>query len=374
MNSAELSRARILIVDDEEANISVLVRILTKFGYGTIESTTSPRTVPALCASWGPDLILLDLQMPDLDGLGVLEQLRPLIPSDSYLPILILTGDHSPLAKRKALSSGATDFLTKPFDMTEVLLRIGNLLDARSLHLRLQNQNQLLESRVMERTAALEKAQQDILERLAGAGEFRDDETGQHTYRVGTMSADLAAAMGADSRMIDLIRRAAPLHDLGKIGIPDRVLLKPGAFSPEDAAIMRTHTTIGALILSNGESELIQLAERIARSHHERWDGKGYPQGLAGQAIPWPARIVSVADVFDALTHDRPYRPAWPLDAVTREIEAIAGAHLDPDMAAAFLSSVVGQGTGERDRYSPTTAPHGLRGPEDSASHSTEKR
>ncbi|MGH7510213.1 MAG: HD domain-containing phosphohydrolase [Gemmatimonadales bacterium] len=336
-----LTGARILIVDDEEPNIRVLERILAQSGYQLVESTTSPRTVGSLCAQWKPDLILLDLQMPDLDGIGVLRELRPLIPADSYLPILILTGDQSPDAKRKALSSGATDFLTKPFDMTEVLLRIRNLLEARSLHLRLQNHNQLLESRVRERTRALEKAQHEILDRLAGAGEFRDDETGQHTHRVGTMSAALARALGADARAVHLIGRAAPLHDLGKIGIPDRVLLKPGPFTAEDAAIMRTHTTIGAEILSGGESELILMAEQIALSHHERWDGTGYPERRAGTDIPWPARVVSVADVFDALSHDRPYRPAWPLDAVIREIEKVAGSQLDPEMAGRFLSSCV---------------------------------
>jgi putative two-component system response regulator len=341
VDEVELTKARILIVDDEESNIRVLGRILAKSGYTTVESTTSPRSVASLCTQWKPDLILLDLQMPDLDGIGVLQELRPLIPRDSFLPILILTGDPSSEARRKALSNGAKDFVAKPFDVTEVLLRIRNLLETRSLHIRLQNEKQVLESRVQERTRALEEAQHEILDRLAGAGEFRDDETGQHTHRVGTLSASLARAMGAGTREVDLIERAAPLHDLGKIGIPDRVLLKPGPFTAEDAAIMRTHTTIGAELLSGGESELVRMAEQIALSHHERWDGTGYPQGLAREAIPWAARIVSVADVFDALSHDRPYRAAWPLPAVLREMERIAGSHLDPAMATTFLSSCV---------------------------------
>ena len=353
MNKCRTGDARILIVDDEEANISVLVRILTKFGYGTIESTTSPRTVPALCASWGPDLILLDLQMPDLDGLGVLEQLRPLIPPDSYLPILILTGDHSPQAKRKALSSGATDFITKPFDMTEVLLRIGNLLDARSLHLRLQNQNQLLETRVLERTAALEKAQQDILERLAGAGEFRDDETGQHTSRVGTDVGRPRRGHGgrlADGRSHPAGGAAArPWQDRHTgPGPAEAGAVYPGGHRDhENAYDHRRPDSLPWRVRAHsiGRADRAESPRALGRD--------GYPDGLAGPAIPWAARIVSVADVFDALTHDRPYRPAWPLDAVTREMEAIAGTHLDPEMAATFLSSLVAQGTGEKDRYSP---------------------
>lgn len=237
--------------------------------------------------------------------------------------------------------------MAKPFDMQEVLLRIRNLLEARSLHLRLQNQNQVLEDRVQERTRALEKAQHEILDRLAGAGEYRDDETGQHTQRVGAISASLARALGANASVVALIERAAPLHDVGKIGIPDRVLLKPGPFTAEEAAIMQTHTTIGAELLSGGESELMRMAEQIALSHHERCDGSGYPQGLAGEAIPWAARVVSVADVFDALSHERPYRPAWPLPEVIREIERIAGSHLDREMTTAFLTSCV-QGFIER--------------------------
>jgi putative two-component system response regulator len=355
VDEGELTKARILIVDDEEGNIRVLERILAKFGYKTVKSTTSPRTVASLYTTWKPDLILLDLQMPDLDGIGVLDELRPLIPHDNFVPVLILTGDQSQEAKRKALSSGAKDFVAKPFDMTEVLLRIRNLLEARSLHLRLQNQNQVLEYRVRERTRALEKAQLEILDRLAGAGEFRDDETGQHTRRVGTLSATLARALGADVHLAGLIEKAAPLHDLGKIGIPDQVLLKPGRFTPEETAIMRTHTTIGAAILSGGESDLICMAAEIALSHHERWDGTGYPHGLAGAAIPWAARIVSVADVFDALSHDRPYRAAWPMVKVVKEIGDAAGKQLDPDMARIFLSSCVGKSserpTAPRRRY-----------------------
>jgi putative two-component system response regulator len=180
-------------------------------------------------------------------------------------------------------------------------------------------------------------AQIEILDRLAGAAEFRDDDTGQHTRRVAVLAAVLGRRLGSDDTLVDLIRRAAPLHDLGKIGIPDGVLLKPGKLTEHEFELMKTHTTIGARILSGGKSSLIRMAEEIAWSHHERWDGTGYPRGLAGEAIPLAARLVSVADVFDALTHDRPYRKAWPLSEVLVEIERGSRGRFDPRVAQAFL-------------------------------------
>jgi putative two-component system response regulator len=302
------SVARILIVDDEQANVGVLSQILSRVGYTNLQTTTDPRLVLRLYQEFQPDLILLDLHMPDLDGFAVLEQLTPLIPQGTYLPVLTLTGDARPETRQRALAMGAKDFLTKPFDLTEVLLRIRNLLETRFLHLELQDQNQLLEGKVAERTDDLEMAQIEILDRLAGAAEFRDDDTGQHTRRVAVLAAVLGRRLGSDDTLVDLIRRAAPLHDLGKIGIPDGVLLKPGKLTEHEFELMKTHTTIGARILSGGKSSLIRMAEEIAWSHHERWDGTGYPRGLAGEAIPLAARLVSVADVFDALTrYTRPY-------------------------------------------------------------------
>ncbi len=335
---AGTSAARILVVDDEASNVEALIRILNRAGFRHVRGTTDSRVVLQLLDDHNPDLILLDLHMPHMDGFGVLTQLRAAIPSDTYLPILMLTADDSVQVRQRALSMGAKDFLSKPFDIPEVLLRIRNLIETRSLHLALHAQNQSLERRVAERTAALERTQVEVLERLAAAAEFRDDATGRHTQRVAALAGTLAVDLGVGETVSSLIRRAAPLHDVGKIGVPDRILLKPGRLTPRELGVMRTHTTIGARILGGGKSAMIQMAQRIAQSHHERWDGKGYPFGLAGEAIPLEARIVAIADFFDALTHDRPYRTARPVETVRVEISRRSGAHFDPQVADAFLS------------------------------------
>jgi putative two-component system response regulator len=176
-----------------------------------------------------------------------------------------------------------------------------------------------------------------VLQRLSDAAEFRDDDTGQHTKRVATVAVALGRALGLESEQLELIRWAAPLHDVGKIGVPDGVLLKPGKLSPEEFEIMKTHTTIGQRILAGGQSQLVQMAETIALNHHERWDGSGYPNGRGGEAIPLEARLVSIADVYDALSHPRPYREAWTIPATRREIEQGAGAQFDPELVALFL-------------------------------------
>jgi putative two-component system response regulator len=282
-----------------------------------------------------PDLILLDLHMPHLDGLEVMAQLAE-VAEASYLPILILSADVTPEARRQALSRGAKDFVNKPFQQDEILLRIKTLLETRLLYLQIQTQNQILEARVRERTRALEEAQVEIIERLAVAAEFRDDNTGQHTQRVGQMSALLARQLGLPDTQVSLIRRAAPLHDVGKLGVPDTILLKLGKLSDEEFAVVKTHTVIGARILSGGKFPLLRLAEEIAFSHHERWDGSGYA-GIPGTRIPLAGRIVSVADVFDALTQQRPYKPAWPVSDAIAEIDRQRGRQFDPDVVDAFI-------------------------------------
>jgi putative two-component system response regulator len=280
---------------------------------------------------------MLDLHMRPVDGLQLLDLLRPEIAEGSYLPILMVSGDLTPQARRQALSRGAKDFLAKPWDPDEALLRIRNLLETRRLHLEVQLQNRFLEEKVRERTRELDEAHLESLERLARAGEYRDDDTGQHTRRVGDLAAALGAAAGQDAARVEMLRRAAALHDLGKIGIPDGVLLKPGRLTPAERACIETHTTIGAEILAHGRSSLMHMAERIALCHHERWDGEGYPRRLRGAEIPIEARMVALADVFDALSHDRPYRAAWPRERVLAEIEGEAGRHFDPALAEAFL-------------------------------------
>ena len=322
--------ARALIVDDEPVNIHLLERHLLKWGCTQIQSTTDPRQVLELFASFAPDIILLDLMMPHMDGFEVLEQLKGVIPSQTYLPILILTADITPQARERGLAGGARDFLTKPFESTELLLRVGNLLETRFL-------NQRLEERVRARTRELEEAQIEMLERLAQAAEFRDDETGQHTRRVGEMAACVAQELGLDTAHVDLIRRAAPLHDVGKIGIPDNILLKPGLLAPDEFGVMKGHAQIGANLLTHGRSDLVQLCEVIALTHHERWDGQGYPHGLSGEQIPIEGRILAIVDVFDALTHKRPYKEPWTVEEALAEIQSQSGRQFDPRVVEAFV-------------------------------------
>jgi putative two-component system response regulator len=327
----------ILIVDDQENNIRILERLLRKSGYDRLVTTTDPRETLHLFRQHRPDLVLLDLHMPYLDGFGVLEQLAPEMPENSFMPVLVLTADLSSEARKRALAMGAKDFLAKPFDSIEVMLRIENLLEARFLYLELQEQNALLERKVHQRTRELEEAQVEILERLALAAEFRDDATHEHTRRVGEISARLARKLGFPDEVCDLIRRAAPLHDLGKIAVPDSILLKLERLSEEEFEVVKSHTAIGARILSGSGHPLLRLAEEIALTHHEHWDGGGYSPGLRGEEIPIVSRIVAVADVFDALMHERPYKPAWPVEKARAEIERQRGRQFDPAVVDAFL-------------------------------------
>lgn len=338
MLSRTSKHARILIVDDEPANVDLLRRMLERAGFVRLESTNDPREAAALYVKLRPDLILLDLHMPGMDGLEVMDQLNQ-IAEASYLPILMLTGDMTPEARREALSRGAKDFVNKPFSPDEVLLRIRTLLETRFLYLQIQTQNQMLEAKVRARTRELEAAQIEIIERLARAAEFRDDNTGQHTERVGQMAALLAKAIGLSDGQVSLIRRAAPLHDVGKIGIPDSILMKLGKLTADEFALVRTHTTIGARILSGSRFALLRLAEEIAFSHHERWDGSGY-EGIARDSIPLAGRIVAIADVFDALTQKRPYKAAWPVADAAAEMDRQRGRQFDPNLVDAFLKVI----------------------------------
>src|SRR6476469_779750 len=335
MQAKAFKQARILIVDDEPANVELLKRLLERSGFVHLHSTNDPREAAPLFKELAPDLVLLDLHMPHMNGLQVIDELNGMGHA-TYLPILMLTGDMTQEARREALSRGAKDFVNKPFHADEVLLRIRTLLETRFLYLQIQSQNQMLEAKVQERTQELEAAQIEIIERLARAAEFRDDNTGQHTERVGQMAALLAQEIGLADGQVALIRRAAPLHDVGKIGIPDAVLLKLGKLTDEEFALVKTHTTIGERILSGSRFGLLKLAEEIALCHHERWDGSGY-EGLTGEHIPLPGRIVAVADVFDALTQKRPYKAAWPIGDAVAEIERQRHRQFDPAVVDAFL-------------------------------------
>jgi putative two-component system response regulator len=256
---------------------------------------------------------------------------------------LVLTADASPEAKERALSMGAMDFLSMPLDTPEVRVRVKNLLETRHLHRDLQQHNDLLEERVQLRTADLElrtadleQSRFEVLDRLALAAEYRDDATNQHAKRIGRTATLLARELGFSAKALRQIRRTAPIHDIGKMGIPDQILLKPGKLTAAEFEVMKTHTTIGAQMLSGSQAPVLQMAEQIALTHHERWDGTGYPNGLAGEQIPIAGRIVSVADVFDALVHDRPYKEAWPVDQAAEEIIKQAGRQFDPQVVDAF--------------------------------------
>ena len=338
MTRPDATWARILIVDDQQPNVILLERMLEAWGYENVTSTTQSHQAANLCAEIEPDLVLLDLQMPKPDGFELMEILAPRIEGAPRMPVLVLTADATSATRQRALAGGASDFLGKPLDPIEVRLRIANLLETRRLELEMLGQNQVLEARVRERTTDLEHARLELLERLALAAEYRDDNTQEHAQRVGRTVAQLGSAMGLSSADAEVLLRAAPLHDVGKIGVPDAILLKAAPLTNEEFAVMQLHTKIGAQILSGSEFAILQTAERIAATHHERWDGAGYPHGLAGEAIPLAGRLVAVADVFDALVHERPYKPAWPLKRAIEEIASLAGTHLDPDVVAAFAA------------------------------------
>ena len=333
---ADLYQSRILIVDDQEPNVLLLERLLAGGGFTNVVSTTDSTEVVAMCGREEPDIVLLDLQMPPPDGFEVMRSLADRIGAPARLPILVLTADASRETKQRALSSGASDFVNKPFDVTEVFLRIRNLLTMRFLQKELQLQNASLERRVAERTHELEQARLEILKRLALAAEYRDDATYEHTERVARTAAALAERLGEPGKNVELMRLAAPLHDIGKLGVSDAILLKRGKLSDPEIEAMRTHTTVGAAILAGSTSDVLQLAEQIALSHHEWWDGSGYPKGLSEDQIPRCGRIVALADVFDALTHARPYKEAWPVERAVEEVRRLRERQFDPDVVDAF--------------------------------------
>jgi putative two-component system response regulator len=337
MRRERFAGAHILIVDDEKTYVQLLTRFLESIGYRCVRSTTDPFEVSAIVVDFDPDLILLDLRMKGLDGVAVMQQLQPYT-NRFYLPILVLTGDISEDAKRTSLSNGARDFLNKPFDLTEVRLRIENLLETRFLHLDLQRQNAQLENRVRERTRELEETRFEILERLSLAADYRDDATGRHTKRVGAISAAIARELSLAEDDVETIRMAAALHDIGKIAIPDAILRKPGPLTPEEKVIIQSHTTIGARMLSGSRSALMQQAETIALGHHEWWNGQGYPNALQGARIPLAARVVALADVVDALASDRPYRAAWDAESIRAEVTRQSGRQFDPAVVDAYFA------------------------------------
>lgn len=334
----DIMTGKILIVDDQEYNVSLLERILGRAGFKNVYSTMDSLQVERLLAEVEPDIVLLDLHMPGMDGLAILKMIQEKLAPDDYLPVLMLTADLTTEARQQGLQAGVNDFLTKPYDRTEVILRITNLLRTRFLHLQLLQYNNQLEEKVRERTKKLEQAQLEMLQLLGRAAEYRDDMTGQHTQRVGALSGVIAERLGLPKETTNLIELAAPLHDIGKIGIPDGILLKPGRFEPDEFERMKSHTTIGSSILEGSSFGILRLAQIIAMSHHEKWDGSGYPHGLQGEEIPLEARIVALADFYDALTHERPYKRAWTPEETMVEIMKQRGKHFDPQIVDAFIA------------------------------------
>ena len=331
--------ARVLVIDDQESNVHLIEKLLRQAGYRHVFGATDSRLVLDLYRSYQPDLLLLDLLMPHRDGFEVLHDLRLELERD-YLPVLVLTADTAQSTKIKALKAGAKDFLTKPFDQPEVLARIRNMLESRLQHQDLRDQNRILEDKVRERTEELRQTRLEIIHRLSRAAEYHDKGTGWHILRIGQFCGCVARTMDLAVDHADLILSASPMHDIGKIGIPDHILLKAGSLSEDEWVIMRTHTTIGAELLSGHDSRLMQMAAQIALTHHERWDGTGYPRRIGAEAIPIEGRIVALCDVFDALISARPYKEIWPFADALDEIKALAGTAFDPTVVDGFFRAL----------------------------------
>lgn len=329
--------ARILIVDDDPGVVRFIQRALSQSGYTNLRATTKAREALALCHDFCPDLMILDLHMPELSGFDILEKTQNEQVAFEPIPVLVLTGETGREARMRALEMGARDYIVKPFDL-EALARVRNMLERRLMGKKLFHQNIDLEEQVRLRTRALKKAQVETVRRLGVAAEYRDDDTGEHVIRIYEYTRAMALGLGYTERKSERIGLAAKLHDIGKLGIPDAILLKPGKLTVEEFEVMKTHTVIGAKILSGAQSKLLRAAEVIALNHHEKWDGSGYPNGRAGNDIPKFARLVAVVDVFDALTSARPYKSAWPVERAMDYLRDASGSHFDPDLVSLFFS------------------------------------
>ncbi|MBN4054765.1 response regulator [Nitrospira defluvii] len=335
-NGLDLKSGKIMVVEDNAATLTLLKEVLQIEGYSRVVCTQDPTQVIDLYKEHHSDLMLLDLMMPKMDGFEVMDRLKVL--GDGKLPsILVLTALDDHEHRIRALGEGALDFVAKPFNRVELLTRIRNLLKISLSEKALRNQNAILEQTIQERTKELYDTRRQTIQLLGRAVEYRDNETGLHIIRISKISALLGKAMGLNEQECDLLFNASPMHDIGKIGVPDHILFKPGKLNEEEWETMKLHSTMGADMLSGYDSNLLETAHTIALTHHEKWDGSGYPSGLKGTEIPLVGRIVAIADVFDALTSERKYKSAWTIEKTVALLKKERGKHFDPELVDRFI-------------------------------------
>ena len=328
---------KVLIIDDSEINLTLIRALVLKLG--ECEPVMFEHPVKALewCRSNAPDLVIVDYMMPEMDGLRFIAGFRALH-GRTEIPVLMITANDQKDVRYEALLGGANDFLTKPIDRIEFSARVRNMLALRTGQKFLADRAAHLTDEVAERTREIRDRERELIFRISRAAEFRDPETGAHIQRMAHYSEIIARGLDLGAATCNLILRAAPMHDVGKIGIRDHILLKPGKLTPQEFEIMKQHATLGYELLKDSGSEILQAGAEIALAHHEKFDGSGYPRGLKGNAIPLFGRIVAVADVFDALTSERPYKKAWALDDAMRFLEAGRSAHFDPLCVESFIA------------------------------------
>ncbi len=336
MNSqSDFHSAKILAVDDEPVGLGFLRDNLAARGYQRVTACTRPRQALEALKELDPDVLILDLAMPELDGFEFMDLARRQRP-ESFLPILVISGHGDPDIRSRALESGARDFISKPFDMVEVAARIRNMAEMKYIYDQLRRQNRELEERVEARTRKLQRTFREVINSLSTAVEYHNKETATHLKRIREFTGLLARGAGVDRPRAERLSEASVMHDIGKIGVPDGVLAKAGPLTKEEWELMKSHTVIGADILSGYDSGLIKVARNIALTHHEKWNGLGYPRGLVGIEIPLEGRIVSLCDAFDALISKRPYKEAWPVEEAVAAIVEEKGRSYDPSLVDVF--------------------------------------